>query len=80
MRKMVPALVFGALLPLLGSCATGGSGRAQRQTEDLTILFCNLDSGTFVDANQDTRLSVGDSVSYGFKWRASDPMSRGVGR
>jgi len=64
MCKMVPALVLGALLPLLGSCATGGSDRAQRQTEALTILFCNLDSGTFVDANQDTRLSVGDSVSY----------------
>ena len=36
----------------------------QRQAKQLKVLFCNVESGTFIDANRDSVLSVGDSVSY----------------
>ncbi|QNI56611.1 putative dockerin type I repeat [Synechococcus sp. BIOS-E4-1] len=64
MPRSVSAVVFGSLLCLLAGCSTGGSGADQRQSKQLKVLFCNVKSGTFIDANRDSVLSVGDSVSY----------------
>ena len=68
MPRSVSAVVLGSLLCLLTGCSIGGSGVDSgvdlRQTKQLKVLFCNVESGTFIDANQDSVLSVGDSVSY----------------
>ena len=64
MPRSVSAVVVGSLLCLLAGCSTGGSGGDQRQAKQFKVLFCNVESGTFVDANRDEVLSVGDSVSY----------------
>ena len=64
MPRSVSAVVLGLLLCLLTGCSTSGSGVDLRQTKQLKVLFCNVESGTFIDANQDSVLSVGDSVSY----------------
>ena len=64
MPRSVSAVVVGSLLCLLAGCSTGGSGGDQRQAIKLKVLFCNVESGTFIDANRDSVLSVGDSVSY----------------
>ena len=64
MSRSVSAVVLGSLFCLLTGCSTSGSGVDLRQTKQLKVLFCNVESGTFIDANQDSVLSVGDSVSY----------------
>ncbi len=64
MSMSVSAVVVGSLFCLLAGCSTGGSGGDQRQAKQLKVLFCNVESGTFIDANRDSVLSVGDSVSY----------------
>lgn len=64
MSRSVSAVVVGSLFCLLAGCSTGGSGGDQRQAKQLKVLFCNVESGTFIDANRDSVLSVGDSVSY----------------
>ena len=64
MSRSVSAVVVGSLFCLLAGCFTGGSGGDQRQAKQLKVLFCNVESGTFIDANRDSVLSVGDSVSY----------------
>ena len=56
--------VVGSLLCLLAGCSTGGSGGDQRQAIKLKVLFCDVESGTFIDANRDSVLSVCDSLSY----------------
>ena len=60
----VSSVVLGLLLLMLTGCSTGGSGLDQRQTKQFKVLFCNVESGTFIDANRDSVLSVGDSVNY----------------
>ena len=68
MPRSVSAIALGSLLCLLTGCSPGGSGASSgvdlRETKQLKVLFCNVESGTFIDANQDSVLSVGDSVSY----------------
>ena len=64
MPRSVSAVVAGSLLGLLAGCSTGGSGVDHQQSQQLKVLFCNVKSGTFIDANRDSVLSVGDSVSY----------------
>ncbi len=64
MSRSVSAVVVGSLFCLLAGCFTGGSGGDQRQAKQLKVLFCNVELGTFIDANRDSVLSVGDSVSY----------------
>ena len=64
MSRSVSAVVVGSLFCLLAGCFTGGFGGDQRQAKQLKVLFCNVESGTFIDANRDSVLSVGDSVSY----------------
>ena len=64
MPRSISAVVAGSLLCLLAGCSNGGSLGDQRQAKQLKVLFCNVESGTFIDANRDSVLSVGDSVSY----------------
>lgn len=60
----VSTAILGSLLLMLTGCSIGGSGGDQRQTKQFKVLFCNVESGTFIDTNRDSVLSVGDSVNY----------------
>ena len=64
MSLSVSSVVLGSLLLMLTGCSIGGSGVDQRQAKQFKVLFCNVESGTFIDANRDSVLSVGDSINY----------------
>ena len=63
MRFSLSALALSSLL-LAAGCSTLPKEASKPETKRLKVALCGIEKGTFVDANDDTKLSVGDTVSY----------------
>lgn len=63
MQRSLTVVALSSLL-LAAGCATGEKRVSKPETRTLKVAFCGVEKGTFIDANDDRKLSVGDTVSY----------------
>ena len=63
MRRSLSVVALSSLLFAAG-CSTGEQEASKPETKNLEVAFCDIETGTFIDSNNDGQFNVGDTVTY----------------
>ena len=63
MRRSLSVVALSSLL-LAAGCSTGEEEASKPEVKTLKVVFCGIETGTFIDSNNDGQFDVGDTVSY----------------